>query len=124
LDLLKKKVVSGVIVVYVFMKIFTKLNKIENQGYSQTLAISTKPVIERIFSNDELVILRRNSTKAVQISNLKYLNYDKMEGNFNQALILSQKIESVNSNINLFTTPTIICKTLQIKPGDFSNCKF
>lgn len=90
----------------------------------ETLAVSTKPVIERIFSNDELVILRRNSTKAVQTSDLKYLNYDKMEGNSNQALILSQKIKSVNSNIDSFTTSTIVSKTLQIRAGDLSDWKF
>ena len=44
----KKKVIAGVIVVYVVAKIFTGLNKIEDQGQSQTLAVSTKPVIERV----------------------------------------------------------------------------
>ena len=98
------------IVVYVVVKIFTGLNKIENQGQSQTLAVSTKPVIERNFSNDELIILTRNSTKTVQTSDLKYLDYDKMEGNSNQALILSQKIKSVNSNIDSVPTQLLFPK--------------
>jgi len=44
----KKKVIKGAILVYVGVKIFTRLNQIGDQGQSQTLAVSTKPVIERV----------------------------------------------------------------------------
>jgi hypothetical protein len=37
-----------VIVVYLVVKIFTGLNKIEDQGQSQTLTVSMKPAIERV----------------------------------------------------------------------------
>lgn len=46
-----KKVIAGVIIVYVVVKIFTRLNKIENQSQSQTLAVSTKLVVERVAYN-------------------------------------------------------------------------
>ena len=39
-----KKVIEGAIVIYVIVKIFTGLNKIGDQGQSQTLTVTTKLV--------------------------------------------------------------------------------
>jgi hypothetical protein len=60
-------------VVYVVMKISTELNKIEDQGQSQsqTLAVTTKPVIERVVSNPYVSILDEYRPSGLYMSNFK-----------------------------------------------------
>lgn len=55
---------------------------------SKTVGSSTSSQIERVI----------NSEESAQILDLKYLNHRKMKSHSSQALVLSRKIQSVNSN--------------------------
>jgi hypothetical protein len=53
------------------VKIFTGLNKIGDQGQSQTLAVSTKSVIERVVYQPYVSILDEYSPSGLYMSNVK-----------------------------------------------------
>lgn len=61
-----------------------------------------------------------NSEESAQILDLKYLNQRKLKSHSSQALVLSRKIQSVNSNPD--SVSPIIYQLLQIRGGD--NWKF
>jgi len=67
----KKKVMSGVIVVYVVVKISTGLNKIGDQGQSQTLFVRTKPVIEGVIYHPYVSIFDEYRFSGLYMSNFE-----------------------------------------------------
>ena len=77
---------------------------------SNMRSISTSSQIERVI----------NSEESAQILDLKYLNHRKMKSHSSQALVLSRKIQSVNSNPD--SVSPIVSQMLQIRGGD--NWKF
>jgi len=113
----KKKVIGGAIVVYVVVKIFTGLNQIRDQGQSQTLAVATRPVIERVVYNSYGSIFDEYHPSGLYISNFErpsnfYYNrytrhiiyFDKITGD----LIMGEKFRQpyfnkalINNNIRI-----------------------
>ena len=61
-----------------------------------------------------------NSEESAQIFDVKYLNQHKLKSHSSQALVLSRKIQSVNSNPD--SVSPIVSKLLQIRGGN--NWKF
>ena len=83
----KKKVIGGATVIYVVVKISTGRNQIGDQGQSQTLAVTTKPVIERVVSNPYVSIFDEYRPSGLYMNNFErpslisqhYSLYDSQE---------------------------------------------
>ena len=83
----KKKVIRGATVIYVVVKISTGRNQIGDQGQSQTLAVTTKPVIERVVSNPYVSIFDEYRPSGLYMNNFErpslisqhYSLYDSQE---------------------------------------------